>query len=287
MDWDWFFSSAAQSVAAIVGLFGAFLVTKIIANQADHRALTEKAKDFINKAKILEFGAKSRKIGWYNMRTRQEQLAAIAAEIDRTGRIRTSAEYYREFPFSKLDRMEEVVIEVEQLLRLKRAEKTDPNMVKRDFPRLDPEELREAKEEGALIEQLLNDSLHHTLGTEEILKTVRSNPQYSSVVSVIIVAELLLFFAGIIFPLALMPQDLSKPVDFSFGGFMAALGSLKGAFLGVISAVFSGLMLYFFALNIGMRFNKAMVGRLVHYADLGNYSPYFAIMIANVKSRDG
>lgn len=287
MDWDWFFSSAAQSVAAIVGLFGAFLVTKIIANQAEHRTLTEKAKDFINKAKILEFGAKSRKIGWYNLRMRQEQLAAIAAEIDRTGRIRTSAEYYRDFPFSKLDRMEEVVIEVEQLLRLKRAEKADPNMVKRGFPRLDPEELREAKEEGALIEQLLGDSLHHTLGIEEILRTVRSNPQYSSVVSVIIVAELLLFFAGIIFPLAYMPMDVAKPFEFSIGGLLAALGGFKGAFLGSISAIFAALMLYFFALNIGMRFNKAMVGRLVHYADLGNYSPYFATMIANVKSREG
>jgi hypothetical protein len=287
MDWDWFFSSASQSVAAIVGLFGAFLVTKLIANQAEHRALIGKATDFINKAKILEFGARSRKIGWYNQRMRQEQLAAISAEIARTGRIRTSAEYYRDFPFSKLDRMEEAVIEIEQLLRLKRAEAADPNMVRRDFPRLDPEELREAKEEGAQIERLLNDSLHHTLGIEDLLRTVRSNPQYSNIVSVIIAAEILLFFSGIIFPLACMPYDLSKPLEVSAAALLGSLGGFKGAFLGVISAIFTALMLYFFGLNIGMRFSKAMVGQLVRYANLASYSPHFATMIANVKAREG
>ena len=30
MDWNWFFSSFAQSSAAIVGIFGAFLITKIL-----------------------------------------------------------------------------------------------------------------------------------------------------------------------------------------------------------------------------------------------------------------
>jgi hypothetical protein len=33
-DWNWFFSSVAQFAAAIVGIFGAFIVTKTLANQS-------------------------------------------------------------------------------------------------------------------------------------------------------------------------------------------------------------------------------------------------------------
>jgi len=34
VDWNWFFSALAQSTAAIVGLIGAFVFTKIVNNQA-------------------------------------------------------------------------------------------------------------------------------------------------------------------------------------------------------------------------------------------------------------
>jgi hypothetical protein len=40
-DWNWFFSSIAQSAAAIVGIFGAFIITKILGSQA---AFAEKSR---------------------------------------------------------------------------------------------------------------------------------------------------------------------------------------------------------------------------------------------------
>ncbi|MCH7733340.1 MAG: hypothetical protein IIB44_12675 [Candidatus Marinimicrobia bacterium] len=33
-DWNWFFSALAQSAAAIVGIFAAFIITKIVNNQS-------------------------------------------------------------------------------------------------------------------------------------------------------------------------------------------------------------------------------------------------------------
>jgi len=34
-DWNWFFSSLSQSSAAIVGIFGAFIITKILSNNSN------------------------------------------------------------------------------------------------------------------------------------------------------------------------------------------------------------------------------------------------------------
>lgn len=34
LDWNWFFSSVAQSAAAMVGVIAAFLIAKVLSNQA-------------------------------------------------------------------------------------------------------------------------------------------------------------------------------------------------------------------------------------------------------------
>ena len=36
MDWNWFFSSVAQSAAAIVGILAAFIITKILNSQTEY-----------------------------------------------------------------------------------------------------------------------------------------------------------------------------------------------------------------------------------------------------------
>lgn len=35
MDWNYFYSSLALSVAALVGIFSAFIITKVISNQSE------------------------------------------------------------------------------------------------------------------------------------------------------------------------------------------------------------------------------------------------------------
>ncbi len=46
-DWNWFFSSVAQSAAAIVGIFGAFIVTKILANQTAYAEKSRRIQELI------------------------------------------------------------------------------------------------------------------------------------------------------------------------------------------------------------------------------------------------
>jgi len=35
MDWNWYFAALSQSAAAIGGIFGAFIITKVLTNQTD------------------------------------------------------------------------------------------------------------------------------------------------------------------------------------------------------------------------------------------------------------
>ena len=45
MDWNWFFSSLAQSTAAIVGLIGAFVFTKMVNSEGASEAATFRLND--------------------------------------------------------------------------------------------------------------------------------------------------------------------------------------------------------------------------------------------------
>lgn len=50
-DWNWFFSSLSQSAAAIVGIFGAFIITKIFSNQTAFSEKTAKLNNYLIEAK--------------------------------------------------------------------------------------------------------------------------------------------------------------------------------------------------------------------------------------------
>lgn len=65
-DWNWFFSSLSQSAAAIVGIFGAFIITKIFSNQTSFLEKTTKIRQLLIQAKKITDDANSSNIAWHN-----------------------------------------------------------------------------------------------------------------------------------------------------------------------------------------------------------------------------
>ncbi|MBD8668387.1 hypothetical protein OQ519_20945 [Pseudomonas lurida] len=65
-DWNWFFSSLSQSAAAIVGIFGAFIITKIFSNQTIFLEKKSKIKLLITQAHKISDKANSHNVAWYN-----------------------------------------------------------------------------------------------------------------------------------------------------------------------------------------------------------------------------
>jgi len=74
MDWNWFFSSIAQSAAAIVGIFGAFIITKVLSNQALFGEKTTRFRSLQTTASKLVASADNLAFAWYVRLNRKDQL---------------------------------------------------------------------------------------------------------------------------------------------------------------------------------------------------------------------
>lgn len=66
LDWNWFFSTLSQSAAAIVGIFGAFIITKIFSNQAVYTEKKNRLKQVLMQAEKISDASNSYNIEWYN-----------------------------------------------------------------------------------------------------------------------------------------------------------------------------------------------------------------------------
>lgn len=65
IDWNWFFSTLSQSTAAIVGIFGAFLIAKIFSNQTTFSEKNNKIKTLSIEAERLLDKIDSIDFDWY------------------------------------------------------------------------------------------------------------------------------------------------------------------------------------------------------------------------------
>ncbi|WP_016715754.1 hypothetical protein [Pseudomonas monteilii] len=81
-DWNWFFSSLSQSAAAIVGIFGAFIITKIFSNQSAFTEKNTKIKQSIIDAKKISEQAKNFRIAWYNKYYNHSEFVKFHTYLD-------------------------------------------------------------------------------------------------------------------------------------------------------------------------------------------------------------
>lgn len=65
-DWNWFFSTLSQSAAAIVGIFGAFIITKIFSNQTSFMEKKTKLRQLLTQAAKITDSANSYNMAWHN-----------------------------------------------------------------------------------------------------------------------------------------------------------------------------------------------------------------------------
>lgn len=114
-DWNWFFSSLAQSTAAFVGLLGAFIITKIINNEQKFKENKDKIQTMAIYSKNIKRKLDDRYFGWYNERTREEAMDDIKDDFRKDKRIlqKPSVELFRDYNFSPFDNKEEATKEID------------------------------------------------------------------------------------------------------------------------------------------------------------------------------
>lgn len=98
VDWNWFFSSLAQSVAALVGIFAAFIITKIINNQGEFQRKNARMKELLSVSAKFRDALSDRSFDWFNERRLEyalERLESTAGDEE----FKNPKEYYEEFNF--------------------------------------------------------------------------------------------------------------------------------------------------------------------------------------------
>jgi len=115
LDWNWYFSSLAQSTAAVVGIFGAFIITKILSNQSEYSQKKSQLKELLIRSQRLTDDAEALAFSWYVKRTNEEELDNLR-EIWETGDLSTSEELYDQLNFSIFFPREKAIELISQLV---------------------------------------------------------------------------------------------------------------------------------------------------------------------------
>ncbi len=135
--------------------------------------------------------------------------------------------------------------------------------------------LENISEERELIDNLLVRTTLQSEMNHDLWVTLKAGSESSLLVAISIVAVILLFFCGVIYPLSFLPLELNTEISLSISAFWDILFSLKGTLLTLMSFIFCGLMIIFFYVNHRLRHNNKTLYQLKWYSCICNYSIYF------------
>jgi hypothetical protein len=307
-DWNWFFSSVAQSAAAIVGIFGAFIVTKILANQTAFAEKLLRIQELITLGQKLTEASSRLSFDWYHRNDSTDELERLEKLLEEDD-SQTPEALYEKLRFSpyipradviatiaRAKSLREVRIAREREERRRQFEQTRPQGLfgsPRDLdfgllpgissPRIHMgPQLEKEREE---IDGLYTEARHHVRLVSDFHAIVSPNPESSPVITASLALILTLFFAGVIYPLSFMPLPTDWKPTLSFAAIPSFLFSLRGALLMVVSLLFTTMLAIFFVMNIRLKYPAQKLERLEHFKNLSAYSQHFSIREANAAHR--
>lgn len=293
-DWNWFFSSLAQSAAAIVGLFGAFLVARVLSNEAAYTQKKTRLTELLARSERLVDDADSRYFEWYNDRMSDEAVDSIRWMWRQHDRLdKTPQQIYDVLSFSEFLPEAEALALIQSTLDTLLAEREAREAKKRaqmgiSFGDLDYESLvpgdngvlqNRLHTERTAISELERNVRQNQREIRELIEAVEAGPKPSRHINAALVATGLLFYVGVIYPLSFLPSASAPALSVS--AFLPLLFSLKGALLAATSLIFTVLLLLFVWVNSRMKFGKSDVAALEPYLDVATYSPYLFIKADN------
>lgn len=294
MDWNWFFSTSAQSAASIVGIFAAFIITKIVNNQAEFSIKKRQIKKTISNSLRLVDEANTRCFSWYNERTIERGLKKLDDLLDDDNEILTPEQYYDQLNFPVFTERGNILSQIEQKIENHNRRTTSNHQnfpygispVKQpafNIPDVGLSNL--LTEERELIDKLVNDTNHHIRDLKDLLDDIKGNPESSHLITFSIISAILLFFVGVIYPLSFLPLEIGAKISISLSAFWPTLFSIKGAWLFSVSLIFSLILFVFLLINLKMEYSEADIELLEKYSQFGNYTEYFEIMNNNLNSQ--
>ena len=278
-DWNWFFSSLAQSAAAIVGIFGAFIITKVLSNQSVYSQKLSHMRELLNHARRLVEDAEDHSFKWYIHQCNRCEIDHVAGVLKDNPDL-SPEECYAKLNFPIFDPREKAISLIREKIEAVKGSRCSalPNM-----SLLDPEFRGKLEKEREAIDLTIRNARSHIRSIKTFLDTVYGNPESSLKITYTLLLITTLFFVGVVYPLSFLPANPNTDLQVSIDNFLPLLFSLRGILLAAISIIFSSVIVMFFITNLRMRYPKSLVGELERYTDLSAYSEYFRIMEENKK----
>lgn len=312
MDWNWFFSSLSQSAAAIVGIFGAFIITKVLSNQATFADKNNRMRELITLAQKIVDDAGDLSIDWYNRGIAERELDRLEGLLEKHG-DEAAEKLYDRLKFSvfiekniALQIIEKVIESRRQRLEREReAERQrfeEERLIGHTYAALAragsmATQIHDFKiplnmhlgpaleKERDAIDLVVRNARHHIRLVRDVLDSVQGNPESSPQITYALTLITVLFFVGVIYPLSFMPTRIDTTPVLSLGAFIDIAFSLRGALLIAVSATFTGVLAMFFVMNLRMKYQADEIQKLVGFSSLGEYSKFFLVMEENQKAR--
>lgn len=307
-DWNWFFSSVAQSAAAIVGIFGAFIVTKILANQTAFAEQILRIQELITLGQKLAEASSRLSFDWYHRNDSADELERLEKLLEEDD-SQTPEALYEKLRFSPYIPMADAIATIARAKSLRKdrierereetrrqseqarsqgvfgiARHMDSGLL-RDIssPRIHMgPQLEKEREE---IDSLYTEARHHVRLVSDFHAIVSPNPESSPVITASLALILTLFFAGVIYPLSFMPLPTDWKPALSFAAIPSFIFSLRGALLMIVSLLFTTMLAIFFVMNIRLKYPVEKLERLEHFKHLSAYSQHFLNREANAAHR--
>lgn len=290
MDYNWLFSSVAQSAAAIVAVFSAFIITKIINNQSQFETNKRRIKSALNESKKLKELVTYRRIGWYSQYLISRETKRLEKKCKTGEKPRSAEEYYFITPgFPVFIKRDGIIERIQSVMNLPLIASKGPDFSNAftDFKSVqDMSEEQMIREEQNEIYSLIAEVKHHVSLLNDLIEELQANNEHSPVIKWSIIASMSLFYIGVIYPLGFlpMPQPLEN-LDLSIRHIPACILSFNGVLLFVIALVFTGINLYFLNVNSRMVHEQLAINELKANSVFGNYHVYFQNMEDNQKAR--
>ena len=257
-DWNWFFSAFAQCGAAIIGIFGAFIISKILNN-------TNRFHELQNELKNIEF----------THHDLFKRLKQVSFDDYFEYVIKTNQKIYELFESGKLDESAKTIKYV--YLHCPLIYKSDTlirSILKYDISiqKMKPiiDDLKFQSERNIEKCNFIRNKLDNLLKSFISLK-------------VIIIFLSIALFSTVIYPLHFLPLAVNQnpTISINYSDIIFNIFSMKGLFLFIFLASFGAMLIYFFVSsnNVTKKINIILNDlELKKLSDLSEYSNYFGVI---------
>lgn len=279
MDYNWYFSTLAQSGAAILGLFGAFLLSNLLSRITQHGGLLREFKSLRNESLHRRRNLANRNFDWYNQRIFDQ----VVAKDDFRKKLRkwnledpnTCQQILTDYDFSIFSDPKQIILQLQAKRRNITTNRIDTQL------RLSTPALTHAiNEESDRINDAISEAKYAAARAKSLRDAFEDFEQSASFYTKSIIVLAFLIFATVIYPISWIPVPIGS-VPTVCGNLSCAvqsaslyLSTLPGVLLALISILLLGFLASLIHINLRLRFAKENYSELDKNSIVESYSPY-------------